>query len=202
MEQVIQWLFENAEFAPMIIFGLLMIAGFSFPVSEDLLLIVSGVLASTVIPERMLQLFLAAFLGSFFSDGIAFGMGRLFGAKVYATKWFSVAKREKLETFYKKYGVLTLVIGRCIPFGFRNGIFMSAGAGNMPFGKFVISDGIACFLFSLALFSIAYACGKNYEGLASSLHYVGIGVLAILVVSASIWLIRRRLLRPKAYEHS
>src|SRR5262245_29989718 len=161
MEFLVQWLFENGEYAPLVIFGLLMITGFSFPVSEDLLLIISGVLASTVIPERTLQLFLAAFLGSFFSDGIAYGMGRLFGAKVCANKW------EKLTLFYEKYGVLTLMVGRCIPFGLCNGIFMSAGAGKMPFGKFALSDGIACLLFSLSIFSLAYICGKNYEVLSN-----------------------------------
>ena len=40
--------------------------------------------------------------------------------------------------FYKKYGALTLVIGRFIPFGVRNAIFLTSGISKMPFAKFFI----------------------------------------------------------------
>src|SRR5262249_5862942 len=146
----------------------------SLPVSEDLLLIASGVLASTVMPEKTVALFVAAFLGSYASDWVAYALGRFFGTKIFHMKWCGVKRLEKLQTFYEKYGVFALMIGRCIPFGLRNGIFMTAGVGKMHFGKFLLSDGIACFLFSLVLFFLAYSFSSRTDELMSYVQSVGV----------------------------
>ena len=63
METFLEWLTLHAAHAHYILFGLLMISGFSLPVSEELMLIVGGVLASSIIPEHTIHLFLAVFLG-------------------------------------------------------------------------------------------------------------------------------------------
>lgn len=176
METLILWLCENSEHAVFYVFGLLVIAGFSLPISEDLLVLASGVVAATVLPEKSLQLFMAAFFGSLIADSIAYGLGRFFGDKIYNLKWF---KRGKISAFYEKYGIWTLVIGRCIPFGLRNGIFMSAGVAKMNFALFLLSDALACLAFSAALFSLAYTCGSNSEHLY---HYVQQGGLIVLAI--------------------
>lgn len=200
MESLFVWLSELGIHAPLIIFVLLVVTGFSLPISEDLLLLASGALASTILPEYTVQLFCAAFFGSFISDCIAYGLGRMVGDKIYEMKAASTLHR--LAAFYKKYGVLTLFVGRCIPFGIRNGIFMTAGAAKMPFYKFVITDGISCFGFSALLFYLSYSCGKNYEALAASVHQtsvlVGIAVLACALIVAMMYYIKKR--RQKAVE--
>jgi membrane-associated protein len=193
MESLLLWLCEYKELAPLMIFGMLVIAGFSLPISEDLLLIISGVIASTVMPERHIQFFIAAMMGSYLSDWVAYGIGRQFGDKIYAMKWFANTKREDLQAFYEKYGFWTLVVGRCIPFGLRNGVFMSAGAGKMPFRRFLLIDGIACLLFSTCLFYLAYACGRNYEVLYAYVYQVSVAVLLVVVCFGVLfWLKARR----------
>ncbi len=194
MESLLLWLCEHGQNAPLIIFALLIVTGFSLPVSEDLILIASGVLASTILPDYTCQLFCAAYFGSFISDCIAYGLGRMLGDKAYKMK--TAGKMHRLAAFYKKYGVLTLFVGRCIPFGIRNGIFMTAGAAKMKFYKFFISDGIACFIFSATLFYLAFSCGKNYEALAASVHQtgvlVGICVLVCLLLAGGYYFISKR----------
>lgn len=194
MESLLVWLVELGPHAPLIIFALLVITGFSLPVSEDLLLLASGALASTILPEYAVQLFCAAFFGSFISDCIAYGLGRMVGDKIYQMK--AANKMHQLAAFYKKYGVLTLFVGRCIPFGIRNGIFMTAGAAKMRFYKFVITDGVSCFGFSSLLFYLAYSCGKNYDALAASVHQtsvlVGIAVLASALIIGVLYYLRKR----------
>jgi membrane-associated protein len=196
MEEVLfQWLVSHSSAAPWIIFGLLVIAGFSFPISEDLLLILSGVLASTTLPEYTFHLFAAVFFGSYISDQIAYGLGRFFGPKIYARSWI---KKEKLEKFCHHYGVLALCLGRCIPFGLRNGIFMSAGAGKMPFVRFLIVDGISCFCFCALLFFLSFECGKNYQELRSSIVQIGLGVLVLCIIAGLVfWLRRKRAQKPQ-----
>lgn len=180
MESLLVWLVELGPHAPLIIFALLVITGFSLPLSEDLLLLASGALASTILPEYTVQLFCAAFFGSFISDCIAYGLGRMVGDKIYQMK--AAGKMHRLAAFYKKYGVLTLFVGRCIPFGIRNGVFMTAGAAKMQFYKFVITDGISCLGFSSLLFYLAYSCGKNYDALATNVHQTSVlvGVVALI----------------------
>ena len=194
MESLLVWLCELGPHAPLIIFALLVVTGFSLPISEDLLLLASGALASTILPEYTVQLFCAAFFGSFISDFIAYGLGRMVGDKIYQMK--AASKMHRLAAFYKKYGVLTLFVGRCIPFGIRNGIFMTAGAAKMQFYKFVITDGISCLGFSAVLFYLAYTCGKNYDALAHSVHQtsvlVGIVVLVCMLMGAAIYFFKKR----------
>jgi membrane-associated protein len=187
METLLQWLTMHADNAHFIIFGLLMLAGFSLPISEEVMLILSGVLASSVIPDHTFHLFTAVFLGCYFSDWIAYWLGRSIGERLYRVKWLSFAlSRErvsKLQSFYNQYGFLTLFVGRFIPFGIRNGLFMIAGIGKMHFGKFVITDGIGCLIFSALLFYLAFSFGKNYETLCKILDTSNIIIFVLFVIS-------------------
>lgn len=187
METFLEWLTLHADNAHFIIFGLLMLAGFSLPVSEELMLIIGGVLASSVIPDHTVHLFLAVLFGCYFSDLIAYWLGRINGHRLYNIKWLPFSLNEKrvarLKWFYDNYGFLTLFIGRFIPFGVRNAIFMTAGIGKMHFGKFALSDGIGCFVFSSLLFFLAYSFGKNYEAMRGMLQQGNIIIFTLFVVA-------------------
>lgn len=187
MESIIQFIFEQAHHAHWIVFGAMILAGFSLPISEDLMIILSGVLAATVIPENTVELFLGVFLGCYLADWICYGIGRKFGPRLWNIKWFSRAVDRKLldriQIFYTKYGFWTLLVGRFIPFGVRNCLFLAAGAGKMPFKKFALSDGIACFISNSTLFSIAYYGGKNHEALLAFIKTFNILIFTVFVIS-------------------
>lgn len=198
MDTIIQFIFEHAQYAHWIVFGALMLAGLNVPISEDLMIIFSAVLAATVIPENTIQLFLGVFFGCYLSDWVCYWIGRHFGPKLWNIRWFAKTfdqkKIDQVHQYYAKYGFWTLLIGRFIPFGVRNGLFLTAGLGKMPFGKFILSDGIACVLSNTALFSLAYMVGKNYEVLISSLKTFNIFLFAAFVVAiiSFIWYKRRK----------
>ncbi len=197
MDAIIQFIFDQAPHAHWIVFGAMLLAGFSLPISEDLMIILSGVLAATVVPENTLELFLGVFLGCYFSDWICYGIGRKFGPKLWDIKWFAKAVDRKLldriQKFYAKYGFWTLIVGRFIPFGVRNCLFLSAGAGKMPFRKFILGDGIACLLSNSTLFTLAYLGGKNHEALWRFVKTFNILLFVLFVVSviALIWYKRK-----------
>lgn len=190
METILPFIQEHAHQAHWFLFGLLMLAGLNFPVSEDLVIVVSGVLASTFVPENTWKLFTAVFLGAYLSDWIVYWIGRLWGAHLWRMRWFArllkPKRLEQIEQYYKKYGLLTLLVGRFIPFGVRNCLFATAGMGKMRFGKFLIGDGIACLFSNATLFTIAYFCGKNCSYFV---RYVNATIFAIFVVAliAFIW---------------
>jgi len=198
MDSLIQLIFDHAPHAHWIVFGALMLAGFNIPISEDLMIILSAVLAATVIPENTYKLFLGVFLGCYISDWVCYWIGRKLGPKLWNITWFAKTferkKIDQIHQYYAKYGFLTLLVGRFIPFGVRNALFLTAGLGKMPFGKFLLSDGIACLCSNTALFTVTYMVGKNYDALLGTLKTFNIFLFAAFAVSiiGFIWYKRKK----------
>jgi membrane protein DedA with SNARE-associated domain len=190
MELLSSFIQDHAQYAHWAIFFFLMLAGLNFPISEDLLIISAGVLASTLVPENTFKLFMGAFLGAYLSDWVVYWLGRKWGTWLWRIKWFAKIfhpkKLQQIEQYYKNYGILTLIIGRFIPFGIRNCLFVTAGMGKMPFWKFLIADGIACLASNAALFTLANFCGKNSAYLVK---YVNIVIFSLFFIAliAFIW---------------
>ena len=142
-------------------------------------------------PEQTIPLFAAVFLGSYLSDWIAYWIGRLLGTKLTCVpmlrKTLSAERKCVVERFFHRYGVLTLFIGRMIPFGIRNSVFMAAGAGGMRFGRFLLGDGLGCLLFSSAVFFLAFQAGENYGSLNRLLSSTGYVAAAVLLLSCAAW---------------
>ena len=151
--------------APFVIFGLLLLAGFFLPVSEDLMVLTAALLSARH-PELTGSVFIALFLGAFCSDIICYSlMGRYLGNKLINTSFISrfVSRQmlEQVQSFYNQYGIPTLFFGRFIPFGVRNALFFSAGLSKMNPVKFVVTDFFACLLAIMFYFSLYYNIGKS-----------------------------------------
>ena len=176
---------ENAELAPFIIFGALLLAGLNLPVSEDLMLLTSALIAQTR-PDLLWQLFIGVFLGAYFSDLICYGLGRTLGPKLWKIKWFAKmvdqSTVDKISGFYERYGTLTLILGRFIPFGVRNGLFLTAGLSKMKFVKFAVSDLVAATITCSLYFWLYFTYGKAMIEVIKQSNYVIFSVAAIAVV--------------------
>ena len=186
MDTITQFIITHASHAHWIVFGALMLAGLNIPISEDLMIILSALLAATVVPENTEKLFIAVFLGCYLSDWVCYWIGRTLGRKISEFKWFSKAidpkRLDQIQSYYKKYGFWTLLVGRFIPFGVRNCLFLTAGMGKMSFPKFIISDGIACICSNTVLFTIAYSLGRSYQLLLEGVKWFNIGLFSAFVV--------------------
>jgi membrane-associated protein len=187
MDVTVSFILEHATHAHWAVFGLLMLAGLNFPISEDVLIIISGMLASTVAPENTWKLFSAVYLGAYISDFIPYLLGRRYGHNLWRLPWFSRMlkpnKIKQIRGYYRKFGLLTLLIGRFIPFGVRNCLFLSAGIGKMRFVKFAICDGIACLISNASLFTLAFLFGKNYSLLLKQMKFFNILLFSAFVIA-------------------
>ncbi|MBK23295.1 MAG: alkaline phosphatase [Bdellovibrionaceae bacterium] len=193
MEAALEYINANAANAPYIIFGLLLLAGFNVPVSEDIMLFTSALLAAKN-PELLYPLFIAVFAGAYLSDVICYAfMGRFLGEKIFKIKFFkSMAPPEKIAKvteFYEKYGIITLILGRFIPFGVRNALFLTAGLGKMNALKFCISDFIACTISCLSFFSLYYYFGESVIEYVKKFNLI---IFAVAIVGGIIFFIRNR----------
>ncbi len=198
MEKWLEFIHQHAHHAHWYIFGASLLAGMNVPISIDLLMIISAILAATIIPANILKLFLAIFLGCLFSAWIAYWLGRTLGPLLqklpFFSKLLSQKKLDNVKKFYEKRGLFAMIIGRFIPFGVRNGLFMSSGMSRISFLKFAIWDGIACALWSAACFFLYYTLGKNIDALYSRVKIANLFIFLAFSVTviAIVWYKKRK----------
>ncbi len=201
MESIFSYICSHAEHAHLIIFTLIILAGFCIPISEDLMLLLAGGIASTCVPERTVSFYIWIFFACWFSAWIAYWMGRLLGPKLLTLPWFKnilkPSRLKKIKGYFQRFGIFTFIVGRFIPGGVRNAIFLTAGLTKMPFGTFIARDVVACFIASITIFSIGYISGQN---IPTILHYfeiyekLAVLVIALLITFAIlfIWLYKKK----------
>jgi len=206
METLISQACAQAHVAHWIFFLLIMIAGLNVPISEDIVLITAGAMASTCIPEHTIRLFTWLFFACWFSAWEAYWLGRLLGPKLYDIKWFShiltLKRIERLHHYYEKFGFLTFMVGRFIPGGVRNALFMTSGLGKMPFLKFILRDFPACLLSVSCLFYLGYIFGQNYHTIIKFIETYNMVTLMIIALSLMMfftikWLLKRWISRSQ-----
>lgn len=145
----------------------------------DSLLFVAGTLAGSAglkIELLFVYLSVAAILG----DTVNYWIGRTAGNKLLTTK-YSVVKQEHLEktkTYFQKYGGLTIVIARFIPF-IRTFAPFLAGIGKMVYRRFLIYNVVGGILWVLAFLLAGYFFG-NFPIVQDNFQLV---VLAIIGLS-------------------
>jgi membrane-associated protein len=180
MQEIVNFIIEHSQYAPPILFVLILLAGLNLPISIDILVVLSAFLAATTIPELTPYLFLSFILGAYFSGWICYWMGRKVGIKLLKFRYFAKLLPEerlkKIGTFYEKYGLLALMIGRFIPFGFRNCLFTTTGMSKASFAKFMWRDAIACSLWASITFFTFHRLGKNYEILLAKAKMINLFV--------------------------
>ena len=197
MDAFINFISAHGQHAHWLVFASLLLAGFYIPISEDLLIIASAMVASAI-PANTYKLLLCIYLGCICSDWTVYWIGYFFGGKIKKSAFFQKkippGRLAKIESFYKKHGAYTLLVGRFIPFGVRNVIFTVAGIGKMPIKKFFIADTAAVLCSNSTLFFLALLLNKNLQILLHDLKIFNILLFTAFVVTIIIvfWYHRRK----------
>ncbi len=127
----------------------------------DSLLFVVGALAGAGLmnyPLVMLLLVLAAVAG----DQVNYSIGRYFGPKVFGwedSRWFNRRAFDQAHAFYEKYGGITLVLARFMPF-VRTFVPFVAGVAEMSRGKFSFYNISGALLWVVGLVTAGYLFGN------------------------------------------
>ena len=187
MHEFIEFIISHGAYAPWTIFGIILLAGFNIPISIDIVIVLSAFLAATHLPEHAFSFYLSILFGCYFSAMIAYWIGRTLGTKLFKISWFSKLippeRFKKVSHFYEKYGLITLIVGRFIPFGIRNCIFMTTGMSKVNFGKFILRDAIACLLWSSLCFYAFYTLGLNYQVLMAHVKVINLWIFIVFSVT-------------------
>jgi len=127
----------------------------------DSLLFVVGALAGAGLmsyPLVMLLLVVAAVAG----DQANYSIGRYFGPKVFGwqqSRWFNRRAFDQAHGFYEKYGGITLVLARFMPFVRTFAPFV-AGVAEMSRSKFSFYNIAGALLWVVGLVSAGYLFGN------------------------------------------
>ena len=191
MDQFIHFVIENSAFAPWICFGLILLAGLNIPISIDVVLAIAAFLAATTLPKQALALFTSVLLGTYFSAWICYWIGRKAGGKILSIRYFAKILPQKrlnqMKLFYQKYGLLTLLIGRFIPFGFRNCLFVTTGISKYSFLKFMWRDALACLLWTSVCFFSFYHLAQSYDILIQKIKLFNRVIFSVFGVTVIIF---------------
>lgn len=194
MESIFTYICENAEYAHYIFFGLLFLAGLNVPISEDLLLITAGAIVSRCMPDQYFSLYLWMFFGCWISGWEAYWIGRIFGPKLYKLSWFNrlinPENIKNLHGYYERFGIWTFIVGRFIPGGVRNALFITSGMGKMPFLLFTTRDFFAALISTNVMFYLGFVFGENYEVISAYFvryNRIALAVLILFIIIGYLW---------------
>jgi membrane-associated protein len=127
----------------------------------DSLLFVVGALAGAGLmnlPLVMVLLVVAAILG----DQVNYSVGRYFGPKVWQweqSRFFNKAAFEQAHAFYEKYGGITIILARFMPF-IRTFAPFVAGVSAMSRGKFALYNVVGALIWVISLTLAGYLFGN------------------------------------------
>jgi membrane-associated protein len=178
------------QYYPLAALVCLLLAGCNIPISEDLI-IITGAILSAEKPFLLLPNLVAIFIGVIASDFLVYWIGKRVRKGTAKSSYFSalIPERamEKMHDKLDKYGILTFIVCRFVPFGVRNTLFFTSGFFSLRLRVFALYDIIAAMISVNTLFFLAYFLGDDVK---RPLKIAGI-VLFILLVSGVVMLIVR-----------
>ncbi len=124
-------------------------------------------------------LILAALCG----DNVNYFVGRFFSEQIKKRERILFFKREyitRTEAFYEKYGRQAIIMARFVPIVRTVAPFV-AGAGNMPYRRYITFCILGALLWVIGITMLGYTCG-NLEFVKKNFELVVLGIIAISVV--------------------
>jgi membrane protein DedA with SNARE-associated domain len=126
-------------------------------------------------------------LGVVFSDGLLYGLGRVFGTRLlhvpFVTRMMPADKRARIEGNFHRYGIKILLFARLLP-GIRAPIFITAGTMRLPLKRFLLADGIYAIPGVSLLFFLAFWFTNSFRDLVMRAEEKVVQWRPILVLAA------------------
>lgn len=184
-----------SKFTYLALVAILAVAGLGVPVSEDLTLMIAGLLAARGVTSFVPTL-IVGYLGVLFGDALIHQWGRRLGPRATAQPWvrraITPAREEQLRVHFQKHGALTVIVGRHLPVA-RAPIFFLAGANGVPLWKFVLADAVTAAVTVPLVTWLGFKFGEHLDELRARIHHAEWVIAAVVVVVAlALWLWRRR----------
>jgi membrane-associated protein len=168
-----------------------LLVGFFLP--GDSLLVTAGLFAAT---GRFDILYLNALLipAAIIGDATGYWIGLRAGQALYSRPQSRFFRRDHLlrtKEFYERYGGITIVVARFMPFA-RTFAPVVAGVAEMKYRRFALFNitGGAGWILSMTL--LGYTLGRSFPGIGSKIEYVIAAVVFVSVLPIVIKFLQMR----------
>jgi membrane-associated protein len=180
---------------PLVCFIVFIETGFfvGFFLPGDSLLVTAGIFAAAGdIPLRwlLLPVMACAIVG----DQLGYWIGRSAGNALYHRKesfFFRRAHLQRAHDFYKKYGGRAVIFARFVPI-IRTFCPPVAGAGFMPYGRYLAFDIFGGALWVGTMILGGFFLGRSVPNIGERIHYVIAVIVLLSVLPVIISLLRAR----------
>jgi membrane protein DedA with SNARE-associated domain len=193
-EQLQAWVMAQSGVTVYGSLALLLLGGvIGLPIPEDFPLILAGILIQLGKCDPLITFFVC-YTTIVVGDVIIFTIGRWSGPSIFKLKWFSSratkTKLKRVRVGIERRSILTVFLARHI-FYIRTITFLSCGALNMSFARFLIADMIAALISVPLMLVVGYFAASHYDlamQMINELKYLtlaaGLGIL--------LWWLRKR----------
>ena len=192
MEHTLAELLQRYTYPAMLV--LLSAAGLGVPISEDLVLLIAGALASQGV-NRFVPTLLAGYSGVLIGDALIYHWGKKLGPAAYehklVRKVISPERAEKLRAHFARHGFWTVVVGRHTP-GLRAPVFFLSGASGVRFSTFLLADALSAAITVPLVVTLGYLFGEHLDDIRRTLHEAHWIVGGAALLGAGVWWFLRR----------
>lgn len=181
-----------------LILGILLACGLGFPLPEDVALITGGYLAYKG-QASLGWMVVIGFGGILAGDSLIFWLGRL-GRRAEGIRLLrrhlTPERIAKVEAQFERRGPVLVAIARFLP-GIRAATYFVAGGARMPFGRFLLYDGVAALLSAPVFVYLGYRFGAQIGRVVGWAEQFHTWLIAAMAVAALVFLGRWLVLRRK-----
>jgi membrane protein DedA with SNARE-associated domain len=181
---------QYITYFPLLALVCLLLAGFNAPFSEDVIIVAGALLGKndhTLLWPNLLAIYTGVVVSDFISYWIGTRIRKGVSKSKNIQKLIPEAKLEKMRYYLDKYGILTFIVCRFIPFGVRNTLFISSGVTGLRLRLFALYDIIAATISVNTLFFLVYNFGDKIKGhyRAAGIILLAAGIIAITIIFLS-----------------
>ena len=162
------------------------------PIPSEAVLPLAGYLVQRGDLNLVLALAMST-LGSLLGALILYALGRFGGRPVLLRygRFLRISEEEldRADAWFDRHGPKIVFFGRMVPLA-RSIVSVPAGTSELPFGRFVLLNGLGSALWNALLIGLGYAFGDQYERVS---HFVSrfstpIGILvALSMIGLAVW---------------
>lgn len=174
---------------------LLAACGLGAPLSEDLILIVGGLVTARSGGSLALMM-LTAWVGILVGDSLLFRIGARCGPRAMKLRWvgkvLTPERVARAQGHFDRHGALTIFAVRfCI--GLRAVTFLSAGMSGMKYRRFALADAVAAAIYAPTLVWLGHRFGQAVlDDVQSTLTWIAALIVTAGALAFGVRWIRRR----------
>jgi membrane protein DedA with SNARE-associated domain len=173
-------------------------AGMGLPVSQDLVLLLGGLLASRGVTDFWPTL-AAGYGGALLGDLLMHRWGKRLGPAAYEQPWvrkvLPLERQERLRAHFARHGAATIFVARHAPL-VRAATFFLSGASGVPRWKVLLADAVSALLTVPLWVWLGFRFGEQLPWLLKRIHRVQWALAAAALVAVALWIWLRRQSRP------